>query len=806
MKKKRKNIFFALIALMFIFTLASCEGIETDGDDIVAPVFDGTEDIEYTMGEDVPDLLEDVTAIDRVDGDLTDSIQVDTGDLDFEVEGVYDVTYSVTDNDGNTRTETITVTVIEPDVDRVPPEILGAKDIEYTIGEELPDYLEGVTAEDYFDGDLTDEIDVDDSDVDLEEPGTYDLTYTVFDAAGNVQTETVTVTVEEYVVPENVENLQQDVDSIDWEFNETFPSTGENGTFFFWDSSEPRVITSRGYVIRPAIGEEPVDVTLELTAINQGYIEQHEFVHTVMPREEGVVTDKRVLSFTGTSEEYPVDDVAETDVYYVNDETLPYMDVETFLLMLEGVLDTEILEFSYDDDLLTVSYTVEYEDYDGTMVTDEFWAELDFTANTVTVNSFDFFGYYIAETETDFGEGLNYVDADYIDADPVTIDLNHYRFDLVLDETDDAYLMPVHLLNLLFVGDVYYDVYYNGDELVGFDTFSRSDADIIETVRESSFNDTEPDLTIREANFHFLALAFDHFYGLRQDRGVETYYDFLYGYANDLITRDNEVLSETMFEIAYDLDDLHTSHTFGGYYAPLNYSRDLSIDDLGPRVESFYNELWDYEDQLTAKFGSLDSIPNVRYIDDEKTAILYLQGFDVDTPNQVKSRLDNMPESVENVIVDLTYNTGGNLGAVLRLFGYMTEDQIKYHSQNPGDGSAVTYYIESDYDAYDYNWFVSTSPVTFSAANLMASIAKELGIPTIGSRSSGGASSIGLIISPTGTAISMSTNNVLSTRIGNETDGYIYYSIEDGIAPDYPINDILDDDALAALIESILSE
>jgi carboxyl-terminal processing protease len=805
MKKKMNNFLIALIVLLAVFTLAACEGLDTDGD-IVAPIFDGIADIEYTMGEDVPDLLDGVTAIDRVDGNLTDSIEVDRGDLDFNEEGVYEVTFTVTDNDGNVRTKTITVTVIEPDLDLVAPDILGAVDLEYTIGDDQPDYLAGVTAEDFFDGDLTDEIVVDDSDVNLEEPGTYDLTYSVSDEAGNVEIETVTVTVIEYVVPENVQNLQADVENIEWEFNEVFPSMGENGTFFFWTSSDPRVITSRGYVIRPAIGEEPVEVTLELTAINTGHIEQFEFDYTIMPREEGVVTDKTVMSFTGTSEEYVVADVPEVDVYYVNDETLPYMDVETFLMMLEGALDTELLEFSYVGDVLTVSYTVEYEDYDGTMVEEDLWAELDFSANTVTVNSFDFFGYYIASTETDYGEGLNYVDADYVDSEQVTIDLNHYRFDLVIDETDDAYLMPLHLLNLIFVGDVYYDVYYNGDELIGFDTFSRDDAEVIDLVRESSFNDTEPDLTIKEANFHFLALALDHFYGLKEDRGVETYYNFLYNYVNNLITRDNEVLSETMFKIAYDLDDLHTSHAFGGYYAPLNYSRSLSIDDVGPRTLSFYNGLWDYQDELEVKFGSLASIPEVRYIDGNKTAIIYLQGFTVDTPDQFKELLDGMPQAVENVIVDLTYNTGGNLGAVLRIFGYMTEDQIKYHSQNPGDGSAVTYYIESDYEAYDFNWFVSTSSVTFSAANLMASMAKELGIPTIGSRSSGGASSIGIIISPTGTAISMSTNNVLSARIGNEIDGYTYLSIEDGISPDYPINDILDDEALIALLESILSE
>jgi C-terminal processing protease CtpA/Prc len=126
----------------------------------------------------------------------------------------------------------------------------------------------------------------------------------------------------------------------------------------------------------------------------------------------------------------------------------------------------------------------------------------------------------------------------------------------------------------------------------------------------------------------------------------------------------------------------------------------------------------------------------------------------------------------------------------------MTEQQYNYHSQNPADGAAVTYYIESDYVAYDYNWYVLTSSVTFSAANMFASMAKELGIPVIGQQSSGGASSIGAFITPDGSAVMISTNNVLSTRIGNELDGYEYISVESGVPVDYFLSRVTSDDQL----------
>src|SRR5690606_24633008 len=88
--------------------------------------------------------------------------------------------------------------------------------------------------------------------------------------------------------------------------------------------------------------------------------------------------------------------------------------------------------------------------------------------------------------------------------------------------------------------------------------------------------------------------------------------------------------------------------------------------------------------------------------------------------------------NVENIVVDLSYNTGGNLGALLRVLGYMTEMPIEMSYMNPTDGSNVTYFVDVETEAYDeVNWFIMTSKVTFSAANLMTSIAQHMGFATI---------------------------------------------------------------------------
>ncbi len=692
----------------------------------------------------------------------------------------------------------------DPSLDRIAPVISGVEDFEYVIGSELPDFLEGATAFDRVDGDVTADLSVDTSALDLQTAGTYDVTYTVTDESGNTRTKTITVTVVGEYIPDTTDedNANLDIAAISWNPGDAFPTSGENGTSFAWTTGDAGVITPRGYVIAPAIGDDPVVVSMQVSATNGDYQTTFTYDVTIDPRVESVVTDFELLPFTSTSEEYIVADVAEVAVYFVDNTDVPYVDVETFITMIDGALDTDIIDFTYDGDVLTVSYTVEYEDYDGTMVTEDLSAVIDFAANTFTVNTFSFFEYYISSTETEFGEGLNYVDADEVDAESVTIDLNNYRIDLVIENGE--YLMPVHVANLLFVGGAYYDVYYNGDALVGFDTFSRDDQTVINEIKTSSFNGTSPSRAFKEANYHFLALALDYFYGLKEERGVETYYDVIEPFADELIVRTTARMYETLFAIANGLDDLHTSHAFPGYFAQPTYDIPLtSLSQLGPRVQAFYQGLWAVQDLLEAKFGSLDAIPESRVIDDGKTGIIYLEGFDVNTPDAVKRVLDSFPATVENVVIDLAYNTGGNVGAVFRIFGYMTEETFQYHSQNPADNSAVTYYIESDYVAYDYNWFITTSSVTFSAANLMAAMAKEGGFATIlGQKSSGGASSIGIVITPVGTAWIISTNNVISTRTGNEIDGYVYTSVEGGVEVDYEMTNVYDDDELITVINT----
>ena len=133
------------------------------------------------------DYRKDVSATDTEDGDLTKEIEVVEETVKVDEPGTYEVTYKVTDKNNQTTTKTITVTVTE---NKKP--VITAEDKEVVQGRKL-DELEGVSATDEEDGQV--EVKVKESTVNLEEPGSYTITYEATDSYNQTSEKTITVTV-----------------------------------------------------------------------------------------------------------------------------------------------------------------------------------------------------------------------------------------------------------------------------------------------------------------------------------------------------------------------------------------------------------------------------------------------------------------------------------------------------------------------------------------------------------------------------------------------------------------------------------
>ena len=124
-------------------------------------------------------------AYDEYDGDLTEEVQT-SGKIDTENYGEYIITYKVSDKSGNTTEVNRIIKII----DEIKPEFeCNEKISRFKIGTEK---IIGCKAIDNYDGDITDKIEVT-GEYNINEKGTYQVTYTVTDDAGNKNTKQHTI-------------------------------------------------------------------------------------------------------------------------------------------------------------------------------------------------------------------------------------------------------------------------------------------------------------------------------------------------------------------------------------------------------------------------------------------------------------------------------------------------------------------------------------------------------------------------------------------------------------------------------------
>ncbi|MDD5699946.1 MAG: DUF5011 domain-containing protein [Candidatus Nanoarchaeia archaeon] len=131
------------------------------------------------------------TAIDNVDGVVP--VTANTSNVNINVIGTYTVIYTATDSSGNTATATRTVNVVITPIGNAPViSLIGANPVTITKGGTYTEF--GATAADVEDGNLTASIIISGS-VNTNAVGTYFITYSVTDSAGNAVSAVRTVKV-----------------------------------------------------------------------------------------------------------------------------------------------------------------------------------------------------------------------------------------------------------------------------------------------------------------------------------------------------------------------------------------------------------------------------------------------------------------------------------------------------------------------------------------------------------------------------------------------------------------------------------
>ncbi len=180
------------IVILFIISIAFTVYIKlSDNADYQAPVIVcSQEKIIASVKDSDEKLLSYVTANDAKDGDLTENIIIESISP-FISKNTAKITYAVCDSENN-------VAKIEKDIvffDYTAPEFKFSTQHVYYVGATKVELLNGVTAYDSLDGDISSRIVISDSEINLSEPGIYPVTYKVATSKGV----TAEITVNAYV-------------------------------------------------------------------------------------------------------------------------------------------------------------------------------------------------------------------------------------------------------------------------------------------------------------------------------------------------------------------------------------------------------------------------------------------------------------------------------------------------------------------------------------------------------------------------------------------------------------------------------
>ena len=402
---------------------------------------------------------------------------------------------------------------------------------------------------------------------------------------------------------------------------------------------------------------------------------------------------------------------------------------------------------------------------------------------------------------------------------PLTMDLGDYGIDLLCQ--DGECYIPLQTVNDIFFGTHYVYMVFNGEKII---------ADVYHgTLMDQAYEADPADMSEEFAlfNFHELCFLMDHFYGLKQEHRIDSFFDFFAGDTaklSQISGTDSISFDSAMTEVLTRyLDDSHSalvryswrsgqqgSTEFLGTMSNIGYSAAL-LSQVGARLG----------DARRAAYP--DGVPGYEEIGD--TAFITFDNFTVNRPINMYYELENPDDPqdtielimyanrqirregspVRNIVMDLSMNGGGDSDAALAAACWFTgEARIALLDMMTGAETIASYRTDlnvngialSDpedaalkYDSGDtvsgqYNLFCIISPASFSCGNLVPSIFDQAGrITLIGQRSGGGSNAVLPVSTASGLLFQISGPLQITTFKNGSL-----YGVDTGVEPHVRLN------------------
>ncbi|MCR5113602.1 MAG: S41 family peptidase [Acholeplasmatales bacterium] len=492
--------------------------------------------------------------------------------------------------------------------------------------------------------------------------------------------------------------------------------------------------------------------------------------------------------FINTSDEYTAKNNNIT-AYYVNDSDVVYVDAEGYLKSLDGIFDLSGVEFVKDAESLTIKANDEtfVITPDGNKITMSDPSVLSITAETES---------------TDYMSNTQYVDSYVLEGKEISYDLSDYEMNIF--KSDDLYLVPFSIMNDLYGSINYYNLCFNYDKFYGVFPYVEEENEYYDDILSCHKKSTKE---MRTHNYNNLAFLFENLYGLKEDLGF-TDFDKLVGEYKDglLSTNPNTYNSAYADFFSYKLDEGHSYIISGGYEG----DHGLASMSFGSRTSKM----------VSAAYALMYSAPGngVNYSGD--TAFITFSSFDLGTDEELYDSNGNLKDDayeydtfylfkkyldearsrgdIKNVMFDVSMNGGGYVATLIKILGFITNDDIYFGTEDSETGSVVveSYKVDTDCDgdytdddAYtEFNYYVLTSGYSYSAANMFATFIKEKNYgKVIGQQAGGGKCSVLPIVLTDGTSVAISSTNWSGVGVLDDAENPSIIAYEYGVTPDIKV-------------------
>ena len=396
-------------------------------------------------------------------------------------------------------------------------------------------------------------------------------------------------------------------------------------------------------------------------------------------------------------------------------------------------------------------------------------------------------------------------------SDMLTIDLGAYDIHTLV--VDNKLYVPLQTLNDIMLLPARVSLIFNGEALfLGSDSMFYDYSENAYTEMADIFFDVpakDRSDALAAYSYNELCMALDHFYGLKEVHDISSFRQLFWqiGFDEALsgpspLDADN-ALKEL---IDYYFDDLHSVFL---EYSPLSGMNSISAS-TGIANRKLDQHRTDYMDARDKAYPDgwlmYEEIGNTAYITfDSFTSNYYAKAFyDAktsgkeldDTIGQIieaHKQITREGSPIENVVLDMSCNTGGDVDAAVFVLGWFLGD-APFAVKNMGTGAMSNAIYRADVNldgsfdgkdtVADKNLFCLISPVSFSCGNLVPAALKSSGRVTLLGQTSGGGS---CVVQPMTTAYGTLFQISAPQRMSFLKNGS-FYDIDQGIEPDIHIS------------------